>query len=194
MKKKILLLAFISMAFAASCAGTVRSTFQIHENPLTDVVRERTRTVKLYSQFDTILILDGVLYDMAVRRSRVEQEAGSKRLGAEEITSALKPEVAEDSASAQFVLALYTYKEEWNDLAEKNSRWSIFLDTASGPVRPSSITKVERDKLDLRDNLPFDPNFRRFYIVKFPREKAVGAPYRLMMSGLLGEVSLTWNK
>lgn len=195
MKAKFALVALLATApIAVSCAGTARSKYQIYENPLVSAVRDKTRTVKLYSQFDTILIFDGTLYDMAVRRARVEEEASLRRLGADEKDSMLKAEAADDAKDTQFILGVYAAKDEWNDLAEKNSRWALFLDTPAGPARPSSITKVERDKLALRDSLPYESNFRKFYIVKFPREKAGSGPYRLTLSGLLGEVSVSWEK
>lgn len=187
-------LLLIAAPALVSCADRTHSKYHIYENPLVGAVRERTRTAKLYSQFDTILILDGTLYDMAVRRGKVEEEASLRRLSADEKEAMLKTEAEDDAKEAQFMLGVYAAREEWNDLAEKNSRWSVFLDTATGPVRPSSITKVEREKLALRDSLPYTSTFRRFYIVKFPREKAGGAPYRLVMSGLLGEVSVLWEK
>lgn len=195
MRAKTVLMALLATAFmGASCAGTARSKYQIYENPLVDAVRERTRTAKLYTQFDTILILDGTLYDMAVRRGKVDEEASLRRLGADEKAAMLRDEEADDAKEAQFMLGVYAARDEWNDLAEKNSRWAVFLDTSAGPVRPSSITKVEREKLALRDALPYTSTFRKFYIVKFPREKAGGAPYRLVMSGLLGEVAVSWEK
>ena len=195
MKSKIALAALLVAApIALSCAGVGRSKYQIHENPLMNAVRERTRTVKLYSQFDTILILDGTLYDMAVRRGMVEEDASVRRIGADEKEATLKAEADDDAKEAQFMLGVYAAKDEWNDLAEKNSRWAVFLDTPAGPVRPSSITKVEREKLALRDSLPYTSTFRRFYVVKFPREKAASAPYRLVMTGLLGEVSISWER
>lgn len=178
----------------ASCAQMAQSKYHIHENPLVGAVREKTRTAKLYSQFDTILILDATLYDTTARRGRVEEEASVRRLGADEKEAMLKVEAEDDAKEAQFILGVYTAREEWNDLAEKGSRWALFLDTPAGPLRPSSITKVEREKLALRDSLPYTATFRRFYVVKFPREKAGGAPYRLSLTSLLGEVSVSWEK
>jgi hypothetical protein len=157
-------------------------------------VRERTRTAKLYSQFDTILILDGTLYDITARRAKVEEEASRRRLSSEEKEALLKAQAEEDAKEVQIILGVYTSREEWNDLADKNSRWSVFLDTPAGPARPSSITKVDREKLALRDSLPYTSTFRKFYVVKFPRETAGIAPYRLALSGLLGEVSVSWEK
>ncbi|MBF0293122.1 MAG: hypothetical protein HQK86_13300 [Nitrospinae bacterium] len=195
MKSKFALAALLATApIVVSCAGTARSKFQIHENPLMSAVRDKTRTVKLYSQFDTIVIFDATLYDMDVRRAKVDEESSIKRLGAEEKDSMLKVETADDVKEAQFVLGVYAAKDEWNDLADKSSRWTLLLDTPTGPVRPSSVTKVERDNLALRDNLPYQSTFRKFYIVKFPRDKVNGAPYRMVMSGLLGEVSVLWEK
>jgi hypothetical protein len=195
LRTKIVLTVFLAAAsVAVACADRTHSKYHIYENPLVDAVRERTRTAKLYSQFDTILILDGTLYDMAVRRGMVEEDASVRRIGADEKEATLKAEADDDAKEAQFMLGVYAAKDEWNDLAEKNSRWAVFLDTPAGPVRPSSITKVEREKLALRDSLPYTSTFRRFYVVKFPREKAVGAPYRLVMTGLLGEVAILWER
>lgn len=195
MKSKFVLAALLATApVIVSCAATARSKYQIYENPLVNAVREKTRTVKLYSQFDTIVIFDATLYDMAIRRAKVDEESSIKRLGDSEKDSMLKAEAADDAKEIQFILGVYAAKDEWNDLAEKNSRWTLFLDASSGPVQPSSITKAERDKLALRDSLPYTSTFRKFYIVKFPREKVGAAPYRLALSGLLGDVSVSWEK
>jgi len=190
---KLFAAAAIFAALASACAGTVKSRYELAENPVNAAAREKTRTAKLYHQLDTIIILDAILDDDGLRNAWADEDASRRRLGDEEKKAALEKLNTEDGG-VKMILALYTASEEWNDLAEKNSRWTVFLETSKGPVRPASIEKTKVEKLYLRDNLPFDPIFRKFYIVKFTKEAAGSPPYKLMMSGQLGETSVAWDK
>jgi len=180
-----------AMAVMAGCAsGGSYSKYQFFENPLNAAVARNTKTAKLYQQLDTIMIVDVIYNDMALRKAWVEQEARARRLADDRKSALLDEQEKEDENTAQFVVALYTADEDWNDLDKKESRWSIFLKNDGDPVRPASIEKVKPEKLKLRDNLPFISSFRSFYLVSFPRERVTAKPFDLVMSGLLGEVKL----
>lgn len=190
---------FFSLMFAAvaalpSCATEKGgSKYLLGESRLNRAVAAMTRTAKLYRELDTILIADVVYLGMDLRRTWVDHAAEAGRLGREEKAALLEKEEEENSASAQFLVALYTSEDEWNDLEKEDSRWSLFLEADGELVRPESIKKLKPGALKLRDNLPFETAFRSFYIVSFPREAAGAPPYTLGMSSLLGEVKLRWR-
>ncbi|MBI5816215.1 MAG: hypothetical protein HZB29_11475 [Nitrospinae bacterium] len=186
--------AVMMAALLASCAQNINSRYQIAENPLTTEVRDRTRTAKLYQDVDTILILDAFVDDESLRKAWAADDAHRRNLGPNEAKAAQENVMKDDGSKVNFIMALYTAKDEWNDLAKADSRWSVYLDTHKGPVRPASVSKITLDKFYLRDNLPFEPTFRRLYSVSFAKNAIGNAPYRLVMSGQLGETSLYWEK
>ncbi|MGK7345954.1 MAG: hypothetical protein ACNS63_09125 [Candidatus Nitrospinota bacterium M3_3B_026] len=188
-------LCLLALAAALPSCATEKtsSRYLIGEIPLNRAVASMTRTARLYRELDTILIADVTLLDMGLRRAWVDQAAEAGRLGPSEKAALLEKEREENGASAQFLVALYTSEDEWNDLEKEGSRWSLFLEADGGLARPESIRKVKLEELKLRDNLPFETAFRSFYIVSFPREAAGGPPYTLGMSSLLGEVKLRWR-
>lgn len=191
--KSVALIAAIAFPLAACATGKTRSSFQIFQNPLSSAVASKTKTFKLYNQLDTILIMDAVYNDMDLRRAWVEQEAETRRLDDEARKEMIKKQEGENARHAQFIVALYTSEDEWNDLAKEDSRWALFINGENGAKRPASVEKIKLEKLNIRDNLPFETTFRSFYLVNFDREKVGAPPYELVMSGLLGEARLTWE-
>ncbi|MBI4666014.1 MAG: hypothetical protein HY751_06370 [Nitrospinae bacterium] len=194
MKPALRALALAATVTVSACATTLTSSYQFAENPLSGAVKERGRTAKLYYQIDTIAVMDAILFDMGARREWVEQEAAAKRLSAGEKTALIEEQEKDYAANVTFFLALYTTDEDWNDLVKKDTRWAVFMDTPGGPVRPVSLESADVEKLPVRDNLYFNPAFRKFYKVKFPKDKAGAPPHTLFVSSQLGEMKFEWGK
>ncbi len=185
----------VATILVAGCATESKySQFQMSGSQYSTDVKKRLRTAKLYNQLDTVMIADVIYNDMWLRNAWVEKLAKANRWDEKKKNEILSIQKNEDSQNAQFIVALYTSEEQWNDLVEKDSRWSIFLETKSGSLRPVSIKKVLLEKLPMRDDLPFNPRFRIFYKVDFQREKAGELPYNLVMSSGLGVVKLAWSR
>lgn len=183
----------VVVAVVAGCASHAHSTWRLFDTPLDRVVAENDRQVKLYYRLDSILILDAVLVDAGLRNAWVDQYAQAHRLTAEEKEALAAEENGKEEKYVTFVLALYTAQTEWNDLAEAHSRWkTTMVRSDGGAVDPVELRSVGVDSLFIRDHLPFNPTFRKFYLVDFPRGALDAAPPTLALSSLLGEVTLTW--
>ncbi len=185
-----LLTAIIISGCATDKAG---SKYQIFSDPLDKEVATWNRNMKLYHQFDTKIIVDAIYNGKRLRNAWVKRMSETSNLSDGEIKRLSEKQNSDNRRYAQFFVALYTPYEDWNNLADPDSKWSVFLQSDTGPVRPESITKIDSESLPWSSNLPFDLNFRTIYRVNFPRDKSGFGAQKLYISSLLGEVKLTWN-
>ncbi len=193
LNKIFIIPAIIFTIFVAGCkSGDSRSSYDLFEHPLDDVVDEWTRSSKVYNQLDTAIIVDVIYNSQQLRQAWVAESAMSQELSSDEESELLQKELTEEKSVAQFYLAFYTAYRKWNNLDDIESDWKIFLDTANGPVGPVSITEVKPDTLPWQSNLPFRTTFRTIYKVDFPREQAGDGPHKLVISSLLGKAELEW--
>jgi len=179
-------------AALASCAG--ESRFRLFGPPLEHEVAQWTRTAKLYDRFDTILIADAIYNGLPLRQAWVDETARARHLNEEARLSSLAREKEENEASAVFYLAVYTADPQWNSFAGDKARWTVELTSPAGAARPASIKKIEREDVPWLGALPFDPTFRAFYRLEFPRAAAAQGPVTLSVSGLLGSVEFVWRQ
>lgn len=185
------LLAAIVMSGCAT--GKTGSKYQLFSDPLDSAVAASNRTMKLYHQFDTKLIVDAIYNDKQLRDAWVERKSESSNLSDGETKILSEAQDSDNMRYAQFFVALYTPEEEWNNLADPNSKWSVFLQPGAEPIHPESITKINSESLPWSSNLPFDLNFRTLYQINFPRDKSGFGAQKLHISSLLGEIKLTWE-
>lgn len=186
----LLLAAIVMSGCATDMTG---SKYQIFSDPLDKEVAASNRSGKLYHQFDTRLIVDAIYNGKRLRNAWVKRVSETSRLTEEEIKRLSEEQNSDNERYAQFFVAFYTPDEQWDDLADPDSKWSVFLQQDTGPVRPESITKIDSESLPWISSLPFDLNFRTVYRVNFPREKSGFGALKLYISSLLGEVKLTWK-
>lgn len=193
MKRLAPALAITLLAAAlASCAG--ESRFRVFASPLENEVAQWTRTAKLYDRFDTILIAGAIYNGQALRGAWVEETAKARRLGEAARQQALTRETEENAATAVFYLAVYTADSQWNAFAGDKARWTVDLTSPAGAARPAVIKKIEREDVPWLGALPFDPTFRVFYRVEYPRAAAPQGPVTLTLSSLLGSVEFVWRQ
>lgn len=186
------IICFLLAPIAGCSTGKAVTKIEFSKNGLDRAIEERLRAAKLYRGFDTILIIDAIRKDMGLVEAWGNEYGKTNLLGKQEVDALVEKQRMLLADKTEFVLALYTAKRIWNDLDEENSRWTVALMTREGPVRAKWIKEIDEDELLIRNNLPFDPRFRQFYVVGFPKDVAGAGPYRLSLSGLLGSVELTW--
>jgi len=193
--RRVSLLVVLAVVTALFGCATEKSysKFGVTEGNYSTAVEKRLRTVKLYKKFDTIMIADVIYNDEWLRTAWVNDQAEVKRLGDDDKKMLLRLQKREDAKEATFVLSVYTAEDAWNDLAQRNSRWSVLLESDGGVTEPTSIRRVHQQDIQMRDNLPFNTSFREFYVVTFPRDKAGSWPYNLVMSSPLGSAKFTWS-
>ncbi|VAX15317.1 hypothetical protein MNBD_NITROSPINAE03-572 [hydrothermal vent metagenome] len=184
----------LSAIILSGCAtGAAGSKYYLFSDPLDKEVAAWSQSAKLYHQFDTKFIVDVIYNSEQLRQAWIKKTSELSKLSSGEIKRLTDQQNSENERYAQFFVALYTPDEEWNNMAGKKSKWSVFLESDSGPVRPESITEVDAESLPWSANLPFDPNFRTVYRINFPRDESGFGVLKLHISSLLGEVRLTWN-
>lgn len=183
---------FSISVFAILLSGCVSdhksAKFQLHYNQYSHEITKRVRSAKLYLKLETVMIVDVIYIDKGLREAWVDQVSRARRLGEKQKGDILDQQMAKEKFFNQFVLAVYTSEEEWNDFADQDTRWTLLLNSE----HPVTVEKVKLENLEIRDHIPFDPRFRTFYEVSFPKESSSQAPYRLTMSSPLGEVNLGW--
>ncbi len=188
----VFLCVLIAIMISGCSSDRAHSKFLILADPLDSEVANWNRTGKLYRQFDTNLIVDVIYNDQRLRNMWIERTAKAASLSDEQKRRLSNEQKKENETYAQFYMALYTPDEDWNNLADSDSKWSVFLKSDTQIIRPVSIDKVDLESLPWSGNLPFEPNFRIFYRLNFPRNKAGFGAQRLVLSSLLGEVKLMW--
>jgi len=185
---------FLTAIVLSSCAtGGAGSNYYLFSDPLDKEVAAWNRSAKLYHKFDTRLIIDAIYNSKQLRDAWIKKASRVSMLSTDEIKRLTDQQNKESERYAQFFVALYTPDEERNNLDDPESKWSVFLQSDTGPVRPESITKIDSESLAWSSNLPFDPNFRTIYRINFLRDKSGFGVMRLYISSLLGEVRLTWS-
>jgi hypothetical protein len=185
----------IAVMALVSCAGArERSAFIVPGHPLEIRLAESVRAGKIYHGFDTALIVDVVYNGASLREAWVEARAERERMSMEEKAALLDSQRKEDAQAAVFYVAMYTSFEDWGAPGDGNAKWAVRARTPSGLAYPSNVEKVKPEKLPWRERLPFDPRFRTFYRLSFPRETVGATPTSLLVSCEFGEVRLDWDR
>lgn len=179
-----------------SSFGKSNASFVLTKSPLDRAVERSWRTLKIYNQLDTILIMEAILFDEEIAREYARSRAKSAAMSESEKEAIEREEIALLREGPLFLLSIYTSEPNWNDLEQSDSRWTLTLSDGSprSTKRASSVKPVTRENLKLRDNLPFDTRLKRNYIARFPHPDplARSGPYQLKILGILGEGELNW--
>ncbi len=196
-KLAVALLALITVTVGCSTSGgggETMSKFGMSESPVDAAVRNNTRTFKLYNKFRTILILDTILNDYELRKTWAREKTKSQKASLKEKSLLMAQEREAANKEVEFILALYTPEDEWNDLDDPETEWVVTLNPASDRVRPVAIEKIKPETLKIRDHLPFHKNFRTFYRVSFKKSSGLKRPYTLVVSSVLGSAEFNWDR
>jgi hypothetical protein len=92
----------------------------------------------------------------------------------------------------RFALAVYTAKQKWNDLDDRDSQWTLSLSADGARVEPSLIRAV-RDQDSQARLFPDLDGFDKAYEVSFPVSVAQARELSFIISGLHGELRLDWR-
>ena len=73
-----------------------------------------------------------------------------------------------------FFISMYTADRKWNDLQTPTSIWRVSLQTATGEVKPSSVTRILKDQ-NLLTVFPTIGRSDECYLIRFPADAPNGA-------------------
>jgi len=202
-----LLVAVLSWAIGG--CGVVRPLVSTYGGGLEDrsayrqIVARWTQSDRLYNQLETIAGMDAFYRSWLVRKSFVEEYAQAMLLPDSEKQEKLKFEREDSERFEDFLLAVYTGKEEWNDLEKNNSIWSLFLTyESSARLQPYRIERYDPDPAVRERFYPFMSPWKKVYRVRFlrPAPAVEGAaaqgyqgPIRLVVTGFLGQMAFSWG-
>ncbi|MDH5478572.1 MAG: hypothetical protein OEY50_09590 [Nitrospinota bacterium] len=192
--RKLFFAQIIGVSFLASCSTFSFDKMELGPDPMVEHVRQWTRSAKLYRQFDTTVLVDVTYNSAELRRRMVESHVMARKLGEGQKAALIEEQIRENEKYAQFYVAIYTPKSEWSRMAKSDPAWIVFVDTPSGPVFSEPAVKVDEEDLPWATSLSYDPKFRMFYQINVPRGKIGEKEIKLVLSGMLGEVYVTWEK
>ncbi|MDH5639358.1 MAG: hypothetical protein OEZ04_12800 [Nitrospinota bacterium] len=184
----------IFFLLASSCSSFSFDRMELGADPMVDHVAQWTRSARLYHQFDTTIIVDVTYYSAWLREKTVKWRTDSQRLGPEEIARLQMEQQEENDQYAQFYVAIYTTDSEWSRLSKGDPAWTVFVQTPEGPVFSETPVKIRQETMPWGNSVPYDPRFRSFYRVDVPRAKIAPGEMKLVLSSLLGEVAVSWDK
>lgn len=162
--------------------------------------RERfTRSGKVYDRIDDQLFAKATYQAPSVRRARAERLAEWKAMTAEEREQLLAAEQADGEKWEEFLLSVYTFDREANDLASTHSVWRLALVVeGAGEMLPAERPEVVRADATLIGLYPYVGKFDVVYRVRFPRwtgERPLAeTPFTLVMAGAPGKLELRFNR
>ncbi len=192
---KVICVCMFVIMFSGCASDHKKTRFQLQSSQYDEEVSKRVRSAKLYRKLETVMIVDTVFIDKGLREAWVNQQSRAKRLSEKQKADMLAEQMELEKSFVEFVVSVYTSEDEWNDFAEKDTRWTVLLDSgANDSSRPVTIKKVKLESLIIRDHIPFDPRFRTFYKVSFPNKSSGSMPYNLTISSPLGAVVLDWSR
>ncbi|VAX21676.1 hypothetical protein MNBD_NITROSPINAE02-792 [hydrothermal vent metagenome] len=192
---KIIFPCVFAIIFSGCASDHEKTMFQLHYSQYSKEVSNRIRSAKLYRRLETVMIVDAVFIDKGLREAWVNQQSRARRLSEKQKADMLARQMDMDRSFVEFIIAVYTSEDEWNDFAEEDTRWTVLLDSgANDSSSPVTIKKVKLENVIIRDHIPFDPRFRIFYRIDFPNNSLGSMPYNLTISSPLGAVVLDWAR
>ena len=184
----------IFFLLASACSTHTFDKMTLSQDPMVDHVAQWTRSARLYRQFDTTIIVDVTYHSAMLRKKTVEWRAAAQRMEPEQTQRLHEEQRKENEKYAQFFVAIYTPESEWSQLSKSDPPWTVFVQTPEGPVFSEPAVKVRQETLPWGNNFPYDPRFRSFYRINVPREKIGTGEIKLVLSSLLGEALVKWDK
>lgn len=181
---------------------TYSGGFEDH-SPYREEVNRWTRTGELYNQLDTVALVNVLYESWPVREAYAKAQARAQLLTGPETREKLKFEREQSERFEDFLVALYTGRDAWNDLDQSDSVWSLYLIYASGVrLQPYQIEPYTPDPAVKARFYSFMSPWMKIYRVRFlkPAPSPGGVtlrdyrgPRRLVLTGFLGEIVLSWK-
>lgn len=143
-----------------------------------EVAQTYLRSCSFYDQFQTLAIFDVLWLSDQLKTTYVKMQ--SERCGKDEQASEalLRRQLEENKHWISFIMLTDIRDKLYVALSEKDSAWSVFLQTVDGEkVQPISIKEIELEPeyqyfFGSRFNL-----FKKSYLVKFPAKPLDGTAY-----------------
>jgi hypothetical protein len=182
---------------SCSTPGKTSLEFSLEKSLFTETVKRWTRNGKIYSDLDTIMLVDALYQDWSVRQEFIAELSRQNYFTDEKEQELYQEMKSKHDEVVEFMVAVYTSDPNWNDLEKKDSIWGVFLQTQDGVRIPSSsIKKIQQRSIPLKRFYPFITPWRTVYQVEFPRDQFSEdwKQISLVLGGMLGTTRLVWDR
>lgn len=167
-----------------------------------EALNKWTRSKKLYEGLETRLYINATYKSPEFREAYVERYAKSYQLDEDFKKALLERETAQHERYNEFFFTAYTPEDRWNDFANPDSVWRLYLDDGmGGKIRPVSIARVDKSDPLLREFFPYFDPWSIGYVARFPKYSETGEPVpsprinsiKLVVTGVLAKGELEWR-
>ncbi len=162
-----------------------------------------TRVEKVYDGIEPRLILKATYKNRLFRYAYIDRYVDDYKLGPRYKEAMRKKALELSLLYNEFVFAVHTPTESWNDFDKRNSIWKLYLeDNLGNRLTPISIDKLDAKDPLLREFFPYIGLWSSIYIVRFPKYSesgtesipGAGTDYlRLTVAGTMASGELEWR-
>lgn len=175
----------------------------IKETAYADVFSKWSRGDKLFKDFEPRLHINATLKSREFRSAYAKEYAERFGFDADKEAVLLSNELDSYNAYNEFLVSTYTPSDDWNDFAEEDSIWQLYLVDAEGRrAEPVEIEELDKKDVTLREFFPYIDPWSKVYLVRFPRYDTSGiipigdkesAVLKLVITGIKAKGELTWD-
>lgn len=161
-----------------------------------DVLDKWTASERAYNGITADFQVTATLVSTDVLEHHIFRSAEELHWTADQFKEARQKALYGAQSETTFFIALYTEKDENNDLDKTKSSWNVFLDVGGRRVSPKSIQRLHENTILLVDKYPYYTVWSRPYLVRFPigTAEVMGSPAILTLAGPLGAAHLKFPK
>lgn len=200
--KMVLILTMVSL-FSLSCTTKTANLYEGTElsSNYSQIFEKYSRSKSIYSGVDTKFRVCGTLFSPEFRKSLLREYYSIYYL--DDNKKSLMHDFIEEKTKdkVRFVVAVYTADDRANDIAEKESMWSLFLVTGDErKIKASSITTLSLSNEEISRFFPFgSTDWYSFYDVVFPLGEGgefdrARTPYlKLVLASPMGKAVLIYT-
>lgn len=193
-------LVFLSFLFL-SCA-TNRPIDQTATERFDSVVKATTASGKIYRNLELLLSASVTCLTPELREVYVEKYAQDHFFSSAEKEKIAQEEQKKAEQGLEFIVALFSDQEAWDNLADEGSIWTVVLTDKTGhTIKPTKIYQLDPVPVYVTGFFPGMTRWKKVYSVIFPgkitkEEKSVvlsnARNYTFDFRSAIGNLSLTF--
>lgn len=171
--------------YALQGAPMPEGSYSSHLSKWTDSKKEYSGIVASYQ-------VNATLLSPEIIRHQIFEQSSQAHLTSEKYAENLYKALDEAKKQTSIFVALYTEKDENNDLESKKTLWNIFLDVGGKRISPVSVKRLHENQLVMNARYPYVNSWVRNYLVVFPisTDEAVSQNVEFVLAGPLGAARL----
>lgn len=165
------------------------------------IVRTWTRSGQVINRFVTVLDASATYWSPELRIRYTRQIVEDRQLNPLEGERFRQQQLQQAKEYQKFLVAVYTWDEEWQDFDRDEPTWTIWFENDQGvQVHAWKVTEMELDRAEAWQYLRIDTPWSKLYEVLFPLEfqgqpllDAETEQFKLCFASVLGHLDLSWN-